>query len=467
MSKVPVIADLELRVRAGEALGIFGAVGSGKTCLLQVCAGIIPYEVFGYLRGLVSVTANGESFVLDESTRHRFYGQAGYVFQNPELGILCPSVRDELCFTMELRGMPAEAMRAAFSEATDLFGIGSLLDRRTESLSGGEKQLVSLLAVTICQPRFLFLDEPTAMLDTDWERQFWDYIRTMRAKRAFSTILTSHKVNEIRALTDRVIHMPEKKESATAMLPVVRRPATLERHPPSSPGNVLLKMRNCEFRYGSHIVFSGIDLDVREGELLFLRGRNGSGKTTLALLAAGLLKPSQGTVLFAGQHAHKSTQLRPSRIGVVLQNPDHQIFWDTIDEELRFGFSFINITPELVSIRLEHLLQRLPFLRVVTTQDPRQLSWGQKKILNILSTIALLAYAETPCLLILDEPDLALDWEFKEVLLDLVLSIVNKGSAVIIVSHGLQYIENLAHRVMILDGQGIEERAPNRAAANA
>lgn len=147
-----VFSHLNLKIKPGEFLGISGLNGSGKTTLLYLLNGLIPHEIKGKFKG--------EVLIDDLSTRknkvHSLSKKVGLVFQNPDFSLFNLTVKDEIAF-----GRPQADVTAILK----LIGLSGYADRDPQSLSFGQKQLVSLAAVLAMDTPYLLLDEPTAMLD--------------------------------------------------------------------------------------------------------------------------------------------------------------------------------------------------------------------------------------------------------------------------------------------------------------
>ncbi|MER3601783.1 MAG: hypothetical protein C4339_03590 [Nitrososphaerota archaeon] len=188
----------------------------------------------------------------------------------------------------------------------------------------------------------------------------------------------------------------------------------------------------------------GIDLEVKEGEIVLVLGANGSGKSTLLKLMAGLMRPTQGSIsLFGVDPASARASDVAALLGLVFQNPDHQLFASSVLEELLFGVGS-GVTREEALARAEELL-RLFGLWQLRRRSPFTLSWGQKKRLCLA-----VALMRRPRALALDEPTLGQDHFFKLELTSLLKGLALRGAAVLVATHDMDFAWSLQGRAVIL-----------------
>jgi energy-coupling factor transport system ATP-binding protein len=176
------------------------------------------------------------------------------------------------------------------------------------------------------------------------------------------------------------------------------------------------------------------DLEIRQGEFVALLGSNGSGKTTLAKLLAGILTPTGGRVETAGRRA-----------GFVFQNPDHQIFAETVEAEVAFGPHLQGLGEAEVGRRVEEALASVHLLGH-RRSDPFLLSKGGRQRVAVASVLAM-----RPEVLVLDEPTTGLDYREVREMMALVGSLNGQGHTVVIVTHAMWVAAEYARRTVILD----------------
>ncbi len=159
---VPALCDINLSIREGERFAIIGANGSGKSTLLQIMNGLI-----GQSKGKYFFRGNevSEQTLKDKGFLRFFRERVGYVFQDSDVQLFCPTVLDELLYgPLQLEIEEKEALDRAF-EVMRILNIENLKDRPSTMLSGGEKKRVTIGSVLTMNPEILLLDEPTSGLD--------------------------------------------------------------------------------------------------------------------------------------------------------------------------------------------------------------------------------------------------------------------------------------------------------------
>ncbi|MDD5713029.1 MAG: ABC transporter ATP-binding protein [Smithellaceae bacterium] len=160
--RIPALSGISFGVTAGERFAVIGANGSGKSTLLQIMAGLIaPTEGRILFRGQ-PVT---EKTLRDKSFLTHFRSHVGYVFQDSDVQLFCPTVLDELLYGPLQLGLSESDATARAHEIMAMLDIEDLRDRPSYMLSGGEKKRVALGSVLTMNPEVLLLDEPTGGLD--------------------------------------------------------------------------------------------------------------------------------------------------------------------------------------------------------------------------------------------------------------------------------------------------------------
>ncbi|MFO0990518.1 MAG: molybdenum ABC transporter ATP-binding protein [Hyphomicrobiales bacterium] len=192
--------DLDVNfIAAGRLTALFGASGSGKTSVINTIAGMIkPTSARIVIDGRVLVDSAKGIFV----PRHR--RRIGYVFQEPRL-FPHLSVRQNLKYGLWFT--PTSERKADFSRIVELLGIASLLDRRPNHLSGGEKQRVAIGRALLTSPQLLLMDEPLASLDQARKLEILPYIERLRDESRVPIIYVSHAIGEVTRLATDIVVM--------------------------------------------------------------------------------------------------------------------------------------------------------------------------------------------------------------------------------------------------------------------
>ena len=202
-----------------------------------------------------------------------------------------------------------------------------------------------------------------------------------------------------------------------------------------------------EYRYpqGGTKALNQVNLEIREGEFIALLGPNGSGKSTLAKLINGLLKPTAGRVLVKGR---STTTFSPpemaKEVGYVFQNPDHQLFARTVEEEVGFGPRVLGLEAKTIRQRVKEALEAVD-LNGFEKREPFALTKGERQRLAVASMLA-----ARPWLLILDEPTTGLDYGHQRGLLEMLHRLNQQGHTILIVTHHLWVAAEYCLRCVVL-----------------
>jgi len=208
----------------------------------------------------------------------------------------------------------------------------------------------------------------------------------------------------------------------------------------------MIEVNDVHFTYPTGVkVLNGVSIKIDYGEFLAIMGENGAGKTTLVKHFNGLLKPSQGEIIVDGVNTTKVSVAKLSRkIGLVFQNPDHQFFCETVEEEIAFGLRNFGFSEEAIKEKIDWALNLLD-LGDYRKTSPFMLSGGEKKRLALAAVLTW-----DPNVLMLDEPTVGQDYSQKEKLRQFILKLNSKGKTVIIVTHDIEFVAECNPRVVIL-----------------
>ena len=216
-----------------------------------------------------------------------------------------------------------------------------------------------------------------------------------------------------------------------------------------------IDIENVSFCYPgqSRFVLRDINLRIYKEGVTAVTGANGSGKTTFSKLLIGLLKPVKGRIQLNGKLLSSLTLAQIGRqIGYVFQNPDKQLFCETVEEEIAFGVRNLGLPPERVTQKVREVMDYIELSRYAQAY-PLSLSAGEKRRLALAAGFAL-----EPGLLLLDEPTTGLDPYRKQLLGDYLDKLVAANRGVVVISHDQKFIDRYATRLLRLeDGQFIEE----------
>jgi energy-coupling factor transport system ATP-binding protein len=454
----------------GEVLLIAGASGCGKTTLIRAINGLVPRSYKGEVTGKVLI--HGEDTASWKLSR--ISQQVGTVLQDPERQILGTKVLNEVAFGLENLGLERTEITARVEEALALLRISDLRDRDTFSLSGGEKQKVALAGVLAMRPRILLLDEPLASLDPASAVESLEMVRKL-ADEGMTVLMVEHRVEDVlRIHPERVMFMRQgevrylgpmsglsntvdyhevklpakdivlRARSDEAPQPLSLLPGTEAALSGASP---LVKFENVSFGYEPEAqVLQGINLEIREGDVIAVLGANGAGKTTLVKHAIGLLKPKAGRVLVNGRDTRDASVAEiASTLGYVFQSPSHMLFAPTVHEELEFGPT--NLRHAKAEIEKE-VREALTIVNLTDREQdpPLAMSFGQQKRVSIAAILAMRSR-----ILVMDEPTAGQDYQNYMNFMDSILQMPGFG-AVIFITHDVDLAVIYANRVLLVAG---------------
>jgi len=216
----------------------------------------------------------------------------------------------------------------------------------------------------------------------------------------------------------------------------------------------MIEAKNVHYSYPSNVeALKGVSLTIKDGEFIAIMGENGAGKSTFVKHFNGLLKPTSGTVLVDGVETTKTSVASLARnVGFVFQNPDHQLFCETVEEEIAFALKNFGFAADVVEKRVTWALELLSLTQYRKT-SPFLLSGGERKRVALASVLAW-----NPKTLILDEPTIGQDHEQKEKLTQFIMQMQAQGKTVVIVTHDVEFVAECNPRVVLMkEGQIVTE----------
>ncbi len=208
--KEPVLKDIDLSVKAGEAIALIGPNGSGKSTLMKILVGLEAPESGTYHfegRKVDRESLNKPAFAKD---LHR---RVGFLFQNSETQLFCPTVEEEIAFGPNQLGLPEEECRARVLDCARLLGVEGLLEKPPYRLSEGEKRKVAMAAVLSLNPEVLVLDEPLNSLDPKAKRFFRVLLDDLKGV-GKTLIVSTHEFSYFNGLFDTAVVLSEEHRIA-------------------------------------------------------------------------------------------------------------------------------------------------------------------------------------------------------------------------------------------------------------
>ena len=459
-----ILDNLNFEIGEGEFVLLIGETGIGKSSVLRLINGLVPHHTGGILAGNVEV--NGIS------TRNVRPGELaeliGIVGQNPITCFVTDVVEEELVFSMESLNFPEEVMRKRVEEIIDLLSLHAIRSRTIATLSGGEQQRVAIGAAMVLHPKILILDEPTSALDPVAAEEVLAILQRLVHDLGITVIIAEHRLERVIGYVDTIIEIgesgstrigkPEEILANSRIAPPIVKLARALKLPQISlsvrdlrrqigdlkdrgsdltfprrvKGKTIIETKNLRVKYGKKIALKPTSFLLQSEEIVALMGRNGAGKSSL-------IKAILGVMDFEGEI---KTQVK--RIGYVPQDANDLLYHQSVASECE-QTDRDNSLPSGTTAAL--FLKLAPAVKL--SAHPRDLSEGQR-----LALVLAIVLSPDPKLLVLDEPTRGLDYEAKALLTRELIARAKSGVAVLIATHDVELVSELANRIILLaDGE--------------
>ena len=502
-----ILKGIDLTIKKGEFIALLGRNGSGKTTFSKLLNAILrPSE------GTVTVDEMGTKAA---DKLYEIRQRVGMVFQNPDNQMVAANVEEEVAFGPENLGMESDIIVSRVKQALEQVRMWRRRKTAPNHLSGGQKQRIAIAGILAMHPDYIVLDEPTAMLDPKGRKEVMEALQRLNQEQEMTVILITHDMEEA-ALASRIILLadgqmrfdgtPEDFFGADALLAKMSMEAPLSyrvreiidskafvekvgcvevgdfegkkncqisENTEKETGHLtdvskdqdLISLKHVSYIYSPGTAYEKVALDdvsltLGKGEIVGLAGHTGSGKSTMIQLLNGLLKPTRGTVTFAGKDIHVKGYSRNnlrSKVGMVFQYPEHQMICDTVWEDVAFGPKRQGLSEAECQTRIQEALAFVGLPEKYYEANPLQLSGGQKRRVAIAGVLAM-----QPEYIILDEPAAGLDAEGKQEIFDRIRRMSREqGIGVLLISHSMEDLAEYADRMIVLDdGKKIFDGSP-------
>ena len=461
----PALTDIRLKIQPGEFIIIAGPSGSGKSTLARSVAGFIPHEYNGIFHGSVKITdQDTQTLPIRDIAR-----KVSLIQQDPDSQLVTLKVLNEVAFGPENFQVPPDDIRTQLEWALNSISASHLRSRSTHSLSGGEKQKVVISSFLAIQAPILIFDEPTARLDPLTTQEVVNTLHQLN-QRGVTILVVEHRIQPFLTIASRIILLnkgqihfdgsPDQLQRTPATLTnlgVILHPSVLTRPEPQitsvAPKSTLLEVFNLTYSYPrveefapSSPAIKDVTFSVQPGEIIAIMGANGSGKSTLLLHLMGLLYPDVGFIQLQGENLlNQPVSKLAQKVGMIFQNPLHQLFAQTVWEEILLASEHLKIPePNVARERAEELLEVLG-LSNYRDQSPFSLSLGEQRRLTIASILL-----HHPQLLLLDEPFIGQDYRNVHKIMRLQQQAAKNGAAILLATHDSSIVESYCHRLLFL-----------------
>ena len=444
-AKENVLENINLTVEYGETVLLSGVSGEGKSTLLSIINGVIPFVNSGEFSGRVEIVGKDVT-KLKISERSKLIGT---VLQNADEQIIYDLVNEEIAFGCENLNIASEEIDRRIERFTTLMQIEKTA--KTKTLSGGQKQRLITASTLAMEQKIIILDEPLANLDTHTAHILLKALRNL-ANSGYAVLIVEHRLDVVKNYIDKVMRIENKQLfTSTEINDLNSGIKTIPHADGSLPGEVLIKGEKLFFAVGDRNIIDGLDIEIRAGERIVLLGENGCGKTTLMRMLARLNKPNDGALSQTITKSKKANSKWFSKVGYVYQNPTYQLFMPTLLSEISFKAKSEEMARKMINaFGLSGLEQR----------HPQSLSEGQKRRASIAAVCA-----SEPTVLFLDEPTVGQDYKNLCKTVETVNKInKNLGTAIVTVTHDKRCAGALADRVLIMENGKISRQGDYRLA---
>lgn len=495
-AKVKALDHINLSVNQGDFVLICGESGCGKTTLLKLLKRQMQPE--GTLEGEILYGGTPITELTEEET----VSEIGYVMQNPENQIVTDKVWHELAFGLESLSEESGVIRRKVAEICGFLGIGEWYHKKTNELSGGQKQLVSLASVLVMQPKVLLLDEPTGQLDPIAASEFITALRKLNEELGITVILVEHRLEEVFPIADLVVLMDRAKvflcdtpraiglalatgkethKLSLGMPASVRLfsalggsencPLTVKEgknyiastfkrdiceleipKPSMQEKEIVVEIQDGYFRYSRELpdVLNGLDLKIYKNEILCILGANGAGKTTLLRIIGGVKRLYRGKYRLWGKKIKEYTNntLYRNNVSTLPQNPMTLFVKNTVYEDLLEITKILEYNKTEAVQTIETLLEKLGIMHL-RDSHPYDISGGEAQKAALCKILLM-----KPQIILLDEPTKGLDAYSKKTLADILMLLKKEGKTIVIVTHDVEFAAEYSERcAMFFDGQ--------------
>lgn len=447
-----VLKDIDLTINKGDFIAITGEAASGKSMLLHSITGAAPQFFNGQLNGTIKVMGQN----IHEISLPKMCDHIGYMMQEPQNQIVSVTVEEEVAFGIANMELPWEEIKKRVKKTLQFVGLEGFEQRNTDGLSGGQAQRVVLASVLAMETPILVLDQPTAELDLKGKQDLYSHIGFLNKEKGITVIMVMDRACDILPYTNRILIMAEgtireecspgdyqKRFNQTRPTPNMT--AVNEKLNEKS-NEKLMKVKDLSFTYKAS--FKGcenISLEINYGDFIGVIGLNGSGKTTLLKLMEGLLIPDTGAIQIFGKPLTKRNLVTiRSQIGFLFQNPDLQIFANTVKDEVAFILRTRKLPEEEIEEKVNGILDKVGLLAFADVH-PHRLSRCQRQKLAIASVLV-----GDPEIIMADEPTSGLDEEQSTLIMELLSAFQQQGKTVILVTHDLSLAKQYTNRIVAM-----------------
>ncbi len=495
--------QIDIEAPKGKFTVIMGKTGAGKTTTVLCLNGIIPQLNEGSLSGKIEVAG------LDIS-KYRIQTLAKYVgvvMQDTSTQVFGSTVEEDVAFGPRNYLVPRQEIFRRIQESLRRVRLEGYEKRQTSQLSGGEKQRLAIAGILAMQPKIIVLDEPTSELDPLGREEIYTTINDLNKEQDTTILAVEHSSQEVCEKAEQLIVINDGRtvwagnpreffrdehlvtENGIKPLPVATvgwllmraglieqkqvplnvdqayelvsallngRPIRYRRPEPagtqtSAQNEEIIRIENLSHVYDNgKKALENVNLSIKRGEFVAIIGQNGAGKTTLVKHLIQILLPTTGSVWINGENIKTKNSIELTKvIGYVFQDPDNQIFSNTVYKELEFGLKNIDIDEEERKKRIEQALA-LTGLTGKEEEHPFSLGKGERQMIAVASILVM-----QPDILVIDEPTTGQDWAGINRMMSLVETLNQNGTTIVMITHDMDVVAKYAARTIVMTGGSV------------
>lgn len=487
---------INLDIDESETVFIMGENGSGKSTFLYSINGLTP----GFYRGDIegSIRVNGVNN--NKKTTVEISKDVGFLFQDFDAQLFSTVALQDLAFGLENLNVDYGKMNEIITEHIEKFNLEEIVTKSPSNLSGGQKQKVALVSTLVMGQPILMCDEPTTDLDPKSKEKILNYLLNLNLFEKKTLLIAEHeteyarKFDKLIMLKDgEIIYYGSPKHGLSNLnllelakikplqiteflnefvegenIPIdlqegvkfmednnmtFRNEEEYQQSNSLSNSSNIIEIKNLSFSYKENKIINNINIDIKKGGITAIMGQNGSGKSTLIKLIIGLLDYNEGSVLIDKVDRKKMPLEEISnKIGFLFQNPDNQIFNETVYSEVAYSFKDNNDMEQRILDTLEivNLLDKRDV-------DPFTLTKNEKQKLA-LATILI----REPEILILDEPTTGLDYKEQREILSIINKLSTLGHTIILITHSNWIAAEYANEIIVFSEGNTLIKGPTR-----
>ena len=479
------VKDANLKLEKGKILGIVGESGSGKSVTALSILGLLPYPKAYHSENSSILFNNQELIGLNDKDFQKIRGnQIAFIFQEPMSSLnplhkIGKQIAESIEIHQKLSSKEIKKRTIELLKAVQIPNPEQKINAYPYELSGGQRQRVMIAMAIANNPQILIADEPTTALDVTIQKQIIDLLLELKTRLNMSIIFISHNLRLVHQIADHiaVMYKGEVVEYGTADR-IFNHPqngytkklissSILLNTNENNHKNILLKAENIEIEFilkknlfGQPLqtlkAVNKISFQLYQGETLGIVGESGSGKTTLALSVVNLIK-YKGKIFIKNNNIFNEHKSFSKDIQIVFQDPYNALnprmnIKQIIGEGLTVHYPHMSADEK--DAEIAQIIREVELPTDIQNKYPHEFSGGQRQRIALARVLIL-----RPKIILLDEPTSALDVTVQAQIIELLKRLQQKYKlSYIFISHDMNAIRAISHRVMVMqNGNIIEE----------